>query len=264
MIVIIYIRTLNITETNEFLVKTMNIETVNATSKEMEKSRNNDEKNKKCRNYFNVKTINERGRKRINIIGEKNRLKKQRKTDLDNILTKVQVDFIKFIVNITNDILNKINGQNKKFKDIEYAIKKKTNFNNFENLEKLKIKDILQLPASKKFRAVSAKEDHNKILFSILDNSSEYLNELFYMNYLSLFKLYFNDYEPLKKINLKGKDFILSNKTKQFYYLVQKNNFNEFEKNSFIESTKNAYFCNRNDLTPKNSFLVKQGIYKNK
>ena len=96
-----------------------------------------------------------------------------------------------------------------------------------------------------------------------MNNSSEYLNELLKINYLSLFKLYFNDCEPLKKINLKDKDFILSNKTRSFYYLVQKNNFNESDKNSFIESTKNAYFSNRNDMTNKKSFLVKKGIYKN-
>ena len=60
------------------------------------------------------------------------------------------------------------------------------------------------------------------MLLNIVNNTSEYLTELLNMNYLSLFKLYFNDCEPLKKMNLKGKDFILSNKTKSFYYLVKK------------------------------------------
>ena len=98
----------------------------------------------------------------------------------------------------------------------------------------------------------------------MVNNSSEYLNELFDMNYLSLFKLYFNNCEPLKKINLKGIDFDLSDKAKSFYYLVKKNNFNVSEKKSFIESTKNAYFRgDTNDMTQKKSFLVKKGIYKN-
>ena len=200
----------------------------------------------------------------MNIKGDKNKLKKHRKTDLDNILTKVQVNFIKFIINITNDIQTKVNGLNQKFLDIEYDIKKKINFQNFENLKELKVKDILQLPASKKFRSVKGKENHNKTLFNMVSNSSEYLNELFDMNYLSLFKLYFNDCEPLKKINLKGIDFDLSDKAKSFYYLVKKNNFNVSEKKSFIESTKNAYFRgDTNDMTQKKSFLVKKGIYKN-
>ena len=61
----------------------------------------------------------------MNIKGDKNKLKKHRKTDLDNILTKVQVNFIKFIINITNDIQTKVNGLNQKFLDIEYDIKRR-------------------------------------------------------------------------------------------------------------------------------------------
>ena len=34
--------------------------------------------------------------------------------------------------------------KSKKFLDIEYDIKKKINFQNFENLKELKVKDILQ------------------------------------------------------------------------------------------------------------------------
>ena len=261
---IYYIQTLNTPEENEYIINSINKETAKALFTDMEKNENNEENNKKSKNYFNVKIINERGRKKMNIKGDKNKLKKHRKTDLDNILTKVQVNFIKFIINITNDIQTKVNGLNQKFLDIEYDIKKKINFQNFENLKELKVKDILQLPASKKFRSVKGKENHNKTLFNMVNNSSEYLNELFDMNYLSLFKLYFNNCEPLKKINLKGIDFDLSDKAKSFYYLVKKNNFNVSEKKSFIESTKNAYFRgDTNDMTQKKSFLVKKGIYKN-
>jgi hypothetical protein len=255
---IYYIKTLNILETKDLQNDTINKETVKALFNEMVKREKNEENNKKMKNYFDVKTINERGRKRIKIIEGKNKLKKHRKTDLDNILTKVQVDYIKFIINITNDILTKVSGEKKKFLDIEYSIKKKINFKNFENLKKLKVKDILQLPASKKFRSLTEKENHNKMLLNEVINSSEYLTELLNMNYLSLFKLYFNDCEPLKKINLKGIDFDLSDKAKSFYYLVKKNNFNVSEKKSFIESTKNAYFRGDNDMTQKKSFLVKK------
>ena len=93
----------------------------------------------------------------------------------------------------------------------------------------------------------------------MMKNTSEYLNEFFNMDYISLFKSYFNDCEPLKTINIKGKEFDLSNNTKSFYYLVKKNNFNEFEKNLFIESTKTAYFCDINNMTQKKPFVVKKG-----
>ena len=237
----------------------INTVTANAFYNEKEISENSDELNRTSRKYFTVKILNERGRKRINIKDGKNKQKKHRKTDLDNILTKVQVNFIKFIVNLANDILKKVNEQNKKFLDIKYDIKKKINFKNFENLKTLKIKDILQLPASKKFRNVIEKEEHNKRIFHMMKNTSECLNEFFNMNYISLFKSYFNDCEPLKTINIKGKEFDLSNNTKSFYYLVKKNNFNEIERNLFIKSTKTAYFCDVNNKTPKKSFLVKKG-----
>ena len=107
----------------------------NAFYNEVEISENSDELNRISRKYFTVKILNERGRKRINIKDGKSKQKKHRKTDLDNILTKVQVNFIKFIVNLANDILKKVSEQNKKFLDIEYDIKKKITFKNFENLK---------------------------------------------------------------------------------------------------------------------------------
>ena len=68
------------------------------------------------------------------------------------------------------------------------------------------------------------------------------------MNYLSLFEIYYNDCKTLKSITLKGKEFKLSDELKCFYNLVEKNNYNDLEKNLFIESTKNPYFCNTNKI----------------
>ena len=108
--------------------------------------KNSDENILKSKKLFNVKTLINRGRKRINLKGEKNNQKKHQKTDLDNILTKVQVHFITFIVNITNEIKSRVIKQGQfKILDIDYNIKKKINFKTFENLKKYRIKDILQL-----------------------------------------------------------------------------------------------------------------------
>lgn len=220
----------------------------------------------KSKKFFNVKTLINRGRKRINLKGEKNNQKKHKKTDLDNILTKVQVHFITFIVNITNEIKSRVIKQDQfnqfNFLDIDYNLKKKINFKTFENLKTYKVKDILQLPASKKYKSLSNKDDYNKMILKLVYNSSEDLKELFNMNYLSLFEIYYNDCKPLKRIILKGKEFILSDELKCFYNLVEKNNYNDDEKNLFIESTKNAYFCNTNKNC-KNSFYVKKGSLLN-
>ena len=179
---------------------------------------------------------------------------------------KVQVHFITFIVNITNEIKSRVIKQDQfnqfNFLDIDYNLKKKINFKTFENLKTYKVKDILQLPASKKYKSLSNKDDYNKMILKLVYNSSEDLKELFNMNYLSLFEIYYNDCKPLKRIILKGKEFILSDELKCFYNLVEKNNYNDDEKNLFIESTKNAYFCNTNKNC-KNSFYVKKGCLLN-
>ena len=229
-------------------------------------NKNNNKNSSKGKKFFNVKTLINRGRKRINLKGGKNNQKKHKKTDLDNILTKVQVHFITFIVNITNEIKSRVIKQDQfnqfNFLDIDYNLKKKINFKTFENLKTYKVKDILQLPASKKYKSLSNKDDYNKMILKLVYNSSEDLKELFNMNYLSLFEIYYNDCKPLKRIILKGKEFILSDELKCFYNLVEKNNYNDDEKNLFIESTKNAYFCNTNKNC-KNSFYVKKGCLLN-
>ena len=229
-------------------------------------NKNNNENTSKGKKFFNVKTLINRGRKRINLKGGKNNQKKHKKTDLDNILTKVQVHFITFIVNITNEIKSRVIKQDQfnqfNFLDIDYNLKKKINFKTFENLKTYKVKDILQLPASKKYKSLSNKDDYNKMILKLVYNSSEDLKELFNMNYLSLFEIYYNDCKPLKRIILKGKEFILSDELKCFYNLVEKNNYNDDEKNLFIEYTKNAYFCNTNKNC-KNSFYVKKGCLLN-
>ena len=134
-----FIQTVNTPEKNglpgQNKFNNINKVTVNAFYNEIEESENSDELNRTSRKYFTVKILNERGRKRINLKDGKSKQKKHRKTDLDNILTKVQVNFIKFIVNLANDILKKVSEQNKKFLDIEYDIKKKITFKNFENLK---------------------------------------------------------------------------------------------------------------------------------
>ena len=170
-------------------------------------------------------------------------------------------------MNITNEIKSRVIKQDQfnqfNFLDIDYNLKKKINFKTFENLKTYKAKDILQLPASKKYKSLSNKDDYNKMILKLVYNSSEDLKELFNMNYLSLFEIYYNDCKPLKRIILKGKEFILSDELKCFYNLVEKNNYNDDEKNLFIESTKNAYFCNTNKNC-KNSFYVKKGCLLNK
>ena len=55
-------------------------------------------------------------------------------------------------------------------------------------------------------------------------NKSKWLNDFFNMKYIKLFTYYYNNTKPLLEIlNFGGKNINLSNITKSFYYLLEKN-----------------------------------------
>ena len=63
------------------------------------------------------------------------------------------------------------------------------------------------------------------------------------MNYLELFKYYYNKKEPLTKKMFKGKEIILSSKTKSFYYLLEKNK----DLRTNLINTVNSIYFNGNE-----------------
>ena len=194
-------------------------------------------------NLFNCKYFEKPGRKRKNENEEKMFKKVHDKTAQDNIVTKVQTYFITFIISLANDIIQELTKKNKNlcFKDIDYNIKKKVKSEYIAKLKNLSVKDILQNPVSSKFRSTNI--NFNKIVYDIIINinnsSTEVIKEYFNMNYLTLFKKYINNCNPLNKINIKGKDIYLSEKTKSFYYLLKKN---DSIKNELIEIVQKKYF----------------------
>ena len=192
--------------------------------------------------HFIQKIKHSPGRKRKYQNGIQDNIKRHGKKSFDNIITKVQVHYITFIINLTNDVIISIFGKNSKknglyFTDIDYKIKKNTSFENMEKLKTQSIKDILLVSSSKKFR--TKKEDYNKIIYHKLVNSSEILDELFNMNYKSLFRIYHNNAQPIKKIVINQKEIELSHRTKAFFQLIEKNN--EEMKKLIAEFTKRVY-----------------------
>ena len=67
-------------------------------------------------------------------------------------------------------------------------------------------------------------KSHNRDLLEKIESSSPFLSELFEMNYLELFRYYYNDKKPLKEIAYKNIDINLSGneKCKSFSYLLDK------------------------------------------
>jgi hypothetical protein len=187
---------------------------------------------------FKVVLHHKRGRKKSekNLFNQKCHFS----DDFDNILRKIQVSFITFLIRLSNDALKTVFGKETTylFKDINYKFKKKINHNYIEYLKKIKLADILQMDISPKNKIL--KQDINKITYLKVCNESKELKNLFDQNYLYLFVKYYlsfiNDGKHIMEID----DFkvTLSPKTETFYNLLKKN---EESKSKFKEIVKNVY-----------------------
>jgi hypothetical protein len=168
--------------------------------------------------YEKTKEAKRRGRKR-----RRENRKIHNKYDFDNLLTKIQVHFLKFVINLSNDALktefNK--GTSHNFKQISYKEKRNVNYDYFMLLKKSKIKDILQINISEKYKNFG--EDENKKTFNAVNdvNKHQWLNKFFNIDYIKLFSDYY--LKPLKRIDFEGKIINFSEKTKSFNDLLAKN-----------------------------------------
>lgn len=138
-----------------------------------------------------------------------------------NILRKIQIHFLNFIVQFLNDIL-KAEKINNNFFSLEHDFKYKINKKNSEELKQQQISDIICHNISKKFK--NYESDKNSKTFHYIENN-EILKKILSINYLTLFKRIY--YKSNKKINLKefgiNKEYILSKKVKMFKDLLNSN-----------------------------------------
>jgi hypothetical protein len=198
--------------------------------------------------FFEIKILKKRGRQ-----STQSRKMKHINSSFDNMQTKIQVHFISFIVNVSNDALHtELGVNNYNFKDISYEIKRNIRQDYIERLKNSPISDILKLRISKKFKNFDKYinyETLNKVC-----QLSEWLNDFFKINYLIFFKYYYNNCIKLAKITFKGKDIILSKKTKSFYDLLERTE-NKDIRNKLIDTLKSVYFYGYDSLIEKNSFM---------
>ena len=158
--------------------------------------------------------------------------------DYDNILRKIQVHYLTFIISLTNDLIECFSPNNKdlKFKNLSYDLKKIVNHSYVEKLKEKKIGDILKFKASSKNRRFN--NDINEHIFQKVCNLYPFMNDFFNMNYLELFNKYY--FKSNKIINFEGKSINLSKKTRVFTDLLEKNKkaaekIQQIAINNFIE-----------------------------
>ena len=172
--------------------------------------------------YFNVSNDKKtkRGRSAKNKNGKK---EVHDNTKFDNLIRKIKVHFSKFIIDFSNSALKeeyKCCKAEFKYINNENKINVKSSY--LSDLKKSTIKDLLKMDISTKCKA--HKKSHNRDLLEKIEGSSPFLSELFEMNYLELFRYYYNDKKPLKEIVYKNIDINLSGneKCKSFSYLLDK------------------------------------------
>ena len=183
--------------------------------------------------------------------GRKSRKKKKfhLKSDFDNVLTKIQIHFLNFLINISNDVLKAtLTKNNLHFKHINYNFKKQITYEHIKYLKTVPIKVLLEKDISSKYRKYS-KDFNSKILQQVIP-SSKWLEEFFNMKYLSLFRIYYNNCKPLKQINFNGKNINLSLNTKSFFNLLKKNRI-KLMRAKIISTAQDAYFDGYKNMDAK-------------
>ena len=151
-----------------------------------------------------------------------NKKKRHTASDDDNILRKIQVQFLKFIISYTNDIIRSlINDKNiPHFKDLDYEIKKIVSYKFVELLKSSKLEDIVKLRITPK---IKDDENINEHIYNLVLEKCPIIQKFFDESYISLFKKYYENKNNIFIFN--GKVISLSPKTKActFNSLINKN-----------------------------------------
>lgn len=155
------------------------------------------------------------------IIGNKNFHDKNK---TDNLIRKIQVHYISFLLSFINEIIKNLNIK-ETFLKLDYQMKKEINKKSLESLKNKTIGEIISSKISTKYR--NKVENYNEIIFKEIKNKSEVLKNIFSQNYLTFFKSVY--YKSNNRINLKSfgldKEIILSNKVEMYKDFLKNKDF---------------------------------------
>ena len=171
--------------------------------------------------------------KKVKFLTYKHRLSKKSKSenttnkrihfwdDPDNIKRILQVHYLTFLIDFANDITKGVlfNEENNiKFFQIEYEIKR--TLSNHKKFIGLKYKDIFEYHLSLKNKGNINKYENNHYTYSFVCEKSSLLEEFFEKSYLEIFRDYY--LKDKRVINFNGLEILLSEKTKTFNDLLNK------------------------------------------
>ena len=160
------------------------------------------------------------------------------KDTIDLVKDKLQVNFINYLVDLGNDMIKSSNNLNtsEKFLKIKYEEKKKSY--KPKDIRKLLYNDIFKLTISNTNKKRLIKGKTNEKMYEIICKELPILKEIFDLRYSYIFQNYY--LKNLREFNLNGLDIKLSEETKTYNDLLQKDqNYNI--KNVF-EKVINRYY----------------------
>ena len=160
------------------------------------------------------------------------------KDTIDLVEDKLQVNFINYLVDLGNDMIKSSNNLNtsEKFLKIKYEEKKKSY--KPKDIRKLLYNDIFKLTISNTNKKELIKGKTNEKMYEIICKKLPILKEIFDLKYSYIFQNYY--LKNLREFNLNGLDIKLSEETKTYNDLLQKDqNYNI--KNVF-EKVINRYY----------------------
>ena len=160
------------------------------------------------------------------------------KDTIDLVEDKLQVNYINYLVDLGNDMIKSSNNLNtsEKFLKIKYEEKKKSY--KPKDIRKLLYNDIFKLTISNTNKKELIKGKTNEKMYEIICKELPILKEIFDLKYSYIFQNYY--LKNLREFNLNGLDIKLSEETKTYNDLLQKDqNYNI--KNVF-EKVINRYY----------------------
>ena len=147
------------------------------------------------------------------------------KDTIDLVEDKLQVNFINYLVDLGNDMIKSSNNLNtsEKFLKIKYEEKKKSY--KPKDIRKLLYNDIFKLTISNTNKKKLIKGKTNEKMYEIICKELPILKEIFDLKYSYIFQNYY--LKNLREFNLNGLDIKLSEETKTYNDLLQKDhNYN--------------------------------------
>ena len=162
---------------------------------------------------------------------------------IDNIISKIQIHFLNFLISFINDSIKGFYGYQKfEFLNFSHKEKSKVSFDYLNEIKNSTIGELLlKINISSKYKRNKG-ININKNNFEQLEQNP-FFKSVFNIKFLALFSKYFNNRLPLNEILIEDKKISLSPNTKSFSELLEKN---MESKNDIIDIAEKFYINDNN------------------